>query len=101
MSLLVVINGPVANAGSMPYLSKTIGINVPISEATTITLNKAIESLRKANSLDKNNPRILAQLTSAYSYFSQKDSAFKYLNLTDKIDPKAIHPEVRKLLKQK
>ncbi len=61
-------------------------------------LNKAVESLRKANSLDKNNPRILAQLTSAYSYFSQKDSAHKYLDLTDKIDPKAIHPEVRKLL---
>jgi len=64
-------------------------------------LNKAIESLNKANNLDKNNPRILAQLTSAYSYFSQKDSANKYLKLTDKLDPKAIHPEVRKLLKQK
>ena len=45
MSLLVVINGPVANAGSIPYLSKTIGINVPINEATTITLNKAIETV--------------------------------------------------------
>ena len=64
-------------------------------------LNKAIESLKKADSLDKNNPRILAQLTSAYTYFSQKDSANKYLNLTDKLDPKAIHPEVRKLLRQK
>lgn len=64
-------------------------------------LNKAIESLRKANSLDKNNPRILAQLASAYSYYAQKDSANKYLILTDKIDPKAIHPEVRALLKQK
>ncbi|MBD1434920.1 hypothetical protein H8B06_19015 [Sphingobacterium sp. DN00404] len=65
------------------------------------TLNKAIESLRKANTLDKDNPRILAQLTAAYSYFYQKDSANKYLNLTDKIDPQAVHPQVRELLEQK
>lgn len=45
MSLLVVINGPVAKAGSIPYLSKTIGMKVPISEAMTITLNKAIETV--------------------------------------------------------
>ena len=45
MSLLVVIKGPVANAGSTPYLSKTIGINVPINEAITITLNNAIETV--------------------------------------------------------
>ena len=64
-------------------------------------LDKAIESLRKANTLDEDNPRILAQLTAAYSYFLQKDSANKYLNLTDKIDPKAVPTEVRELLKQK
>ena len=45
MSLLVVINGPVANAGSMPYLSKIIGMKVPTSEAITITVNKATETV--------------------------------------------------------
>ena len=37
MSLLVVIKGPVAMAGSMPCLSKIIGTNVPIRAATIIT----------------------------------------------------------------
>jgi len=64
-------------------------------------LNKAIESLKKANSLDKNNARILAQLTTSYFYAQQKDSVHKYLILTDKIDPKAINPELRALLKKK
>jgi tetratricopeptide (TPR) repeat protein len=65
------------------------------------TLNNTIKALKTANNLDKNNPRILSQLTSAYCYFSQKDSAKKYLNLTDRINPKAINPEVRTLLTQK
>ncbi len=37
MSLLVVINGPVASAGSMPYLFKVIGTNVPMRDAMTMT----------------------------------------------------------------
>ncbi len=37
MSLLVVINGPVAMAGSIPCLSKIIGTKVPIKEAIIIT----------------------------------------------------------------
>lgn len=45
MSLLVVINGPVAKAGSIPYLSKIIGIKVPTKEAMTITVNKAAETV--------------------------------------------------------
>ena len=36
------IKGPVAIAGSIPFLSKSIGIDVPISAATTIT--QSIES---------------------------------------------------------
>ena len=37
ISLLVVINGPVAMAGSIPRLSKKSGINVPTRPATIIT----------------------------------------------------------------
>jgi len=37
ISLLVVINRPVAIAGSIPLLSSMIGTKVPISAETTIT----------------------------------------------------------------
>ena len=37
MSLLVVIKGPVANAGSMPNLFSNNGTNVPIKDAIIIT----------------------------------------------------------------
>ena len=37
MSLAVVIKGPVAIAGSIPFLSNIIGMKVPINAATTIT----------------------------------------------------------------
>ncbi len=102
---------------SIPFFEKSLNLNqnnakvyeslatsygqlfVKTSESNM--LNKAIETLKKANRLDKRNPRILAQLTSAYSYYSQKDSAQKYLMLTDKIHPTAIIPEVRTLLKQR
>lgn len=41
------------------------------------------------------------QLTACYSYFMQKDSARKYLAITDRLDPKAINPEVRQILNDK
>ena len=45
MSLLVVINGPVANAGSIPNLSNNNGIKVPINEAIIITETNAIVTI--------------------------------------------------------
>ena len=43
MSLLVVMKGPVAMAGSMPLLSKNNGIKVPIRPATMITTINEID----------------------------------------------------------
>ena len=43
MSLLVVIKGPVASAGSIPLLSKTMGTKVPMSAAIIITDINEIE----------------------------------------------------------
>ena len=40
ISLLVVIKGPVAMAGSIPLLCKNKGINVPTIPATIITATK-------------------------------------------------------------
>jgi len=64
-------------------------------------LDSAINSLKKAIVLNPNNPQYYSQLTSAYSYFMQKDSARKYLEITDKLDPKAINPEARAMINGK
>lgn len=61
-------------------------------------LEESIHHLRKAISLDRKNARAYAQLTAAFCYYVQKDSAKKYLKITDSIDPSAINPQVRKLL---
>lgn len=42
ISLLVVINGPVATAGSIPLLSKINGTKVPINEAMMMTITNEI-----------------------------------------------------------
>jgi tetratricopeptide (TPR) repeat protein len=64
-------------------------------------LDKAIEYLKKSIQLDSKNVLAYGQLTGAYSFFIEKDSALKYLELTDKLDPNAVNPEVRKMLKEK
>jgi len=61
-------------------------------------LNSAIYSLKKAIGLDPHNAQFYGQLTSAYCYFTQKDSARKYLRITDQLDSNAINPETRKIL---
>jgi tetratricopeptide (TPR) repeat protein len=72
--------------------------NIFFETKDTRFLNSTIDALKAAANLDPRNPRIYAQLTGAYSYFMQKDSARKYLKITDKIDPNAVNPQVRKLL---
>ena len=51
ISLQVVIKGPVAMAGSIPFLSRMIGTNVPTKAATIMTLIMAPAMVRlKINS---------------------------------------------------
>ena len=64
-------------------------------------LNKTVENLKNVVRLEPKNAGAYGQLTGAYSYFYQKDSANKYLKITDKLDPKAVNPEVRKMLRKK
>lgn len=73
--------------GQLFYKSKDINL-----------LNKSIEYLKIAVSLDPNNAIAYGQLTAAYTYFEQKDSAMKYLNITDKINPSAVKPAVRQFI---
>jgi len=61
-------------------------------------LNKTINNLKTSIELDPKSASAFGQLTAAYSYFTQRDSAKKYLALTDKLDSKAVSPEVRKML---
>ncbi len=61
-------------------------------------LNNSIRSLKTSLKLDNGNARAYGQLAAAYSYFMQKDSALKYLKLADKLDPKAVNPQVRQIL---
>ena len=61
-------------------------------------LNSSIHALKKAIIFDNKNPHLYAQLTAAYCYFTQKDSANKYLKITKQLDSTAINPEVKKIL---
>ena len=47
-SLMVVMKGPDATAGLNPNRSRINGVIVPINEAKTTTLNKAIETIRES-----------------------------------------------------
>ena len=64
-------------------------------------LDKAIEYFKKSIQLNPKNALAYGNLTASYSYFMEKDSALKYLKLTDKLDPNAINAEVREILKTK
>ncbi|MDO8604294.1 MAG: tetratricopeptide repeat protein [bacterium] len=61
-------------------------------------LNTGIEYSKKAVQLDSTNASAYGQLTALYAYFMQKDSANKYLKITDRLDPTQINPEVRKIV---
>jgi Tfp pilus assembly protein PilF len=61
-------------------------------------LNASISALKKAAVLDPKNPQVYGQLTSAYCYFTQKDSARKYLKITEKLDPSAVNPQAKTML---
>jgi tetratricopeptide (TPR) repeat protein len=61
-------------------------------------LDTCIDYLKHSLQLDPTNARVYGQLTASYSYFMQKDSALKYLAITDKLDSSAVNPEVRAIL---
>ena len=61
-------------------------------------LTKSASFLKGAIKLEEKNPRLYAELTAVYSYFDQKDSANKYLEITDQLDKHAVSPEVRKTI---
>ena len=99
---------------SLVYLEKSLKMNpdnARVWESTSTSygqlffetkdinlLNTSIDYLKTSIKLEPNNARAYGQLTASYSYFMKKDSARKYLKITDKLDPSAVNPEVRKIL---
>lgn len=63
-------------------------------------LDLTIKNLKSAIKLKPNEAKYYGSLTSAYSYFIKKDSLKKYMKITDRLDPKMIEPEVRKIASQ-
>jgi tetratricopeptide (TPR) repeat protein len=61
-------------------------------------LNISIKYLKKSLEFNPDNPMAYHDLTVAYFYHSQNDSARKYMNLSDKYNPKFIPEELRKLI---
>ncbi|MFD1256830.1 tetratricopeptide repeat protein [Mucilaginibacter terrae] len=61
-------------------------------------LDTGILYLKKADRLNPSNASINAFLAGAYSQLLQKDSARKYLKIAEKIDPNAVHPDIRKMV---
>jgi tetratricopeptide (TPR) repeat protein len=89
-----------ANAKSLQDMSTSYG-NVFFQTKDIRYLNLTINALKEAVKLDPKNPMLYGQLTACYTYFTQQDSAKKYLKLTDKLDPEAVNPEVRMMLTKK
>lgn len=89
-----------SNAKALQDMSTSYG-NVFFQTKDVKYLDLTIKALKAAAVLDAKNPVVYGQLTAAYTYFTQKDSARKYLRLADKLDPKAVNPEVRKMLSRK
>ena len=64
-------------------------------------LIKSIQDFKKSISMDSRNGKAYAQLTIGYYYLAEKDSAKKYLKLTDRINPKMIPSGLRNEIEKK
>ena len=64
-------------------------------------LNSTIKALKRSINIGPGSAALYSQLTAAYCYFYQNDSARNYLKITDKLYPGTINPEVRAMLSSK
>ena len=70
--------------------------NIFFATQNTAVLDTAIICLKKSIRLNPANPIAYAILADNYSYYPQKDSARKYLAITDKLDPTLVSRKDRK-----
>ena len=88
-------NALVWEAGSISY------IQVFFKTQNLKQLDTCIIYLKEAIKLDNKNAGLFAELATAYSYFYQKDSARKYMEITDKLDVNAMDPQAREIIIKK
>jgi len=88
------------NSNAWQDMSISYG-NIFFETKNKIYLDSSVYATKRAVRLDPRNPRFYGQLTSDYSYFVQRDSAKKYLKITESLDPNAVNPEVKKMLTNK
>jgi tetratricopeptide (TPR) repeat protein len=91
------------NAEAYKSLGVTYGLLFEKSQENQINqeyLDKSVEEFKKAIAAKKDNAEAYALLTTAYTHYNQKDSAYKYLEITDKMNPDLISPDVRTQLKK-
>jgi tetratricopeptide (TPR) repeat protein len=82
-----------SNAKLWESASNSYG-NLYFKTRETTYLNAAIKYLKKAIALDP-QVRTYISLTAAYANFTKKDSAIKYMHITDGLDKTAIDPKLR------
>jgi tetratricopeptide (TPR) repeat protein len=103
-------------AESLPYFRKSLALNPTnpdvydciatsmgqlfVSTSQDSFLYQTIGASMRSLQLNPVNARAYATLASAYTYFSQHDSARKYMALADQLDPAAVNPGVRTTLQQ-
>lgn len=61
-------------------------------------LDSSITATKQCVRIDPAYGRGYAQLAAGYAYYTQKDSARKYLAIADKLNPKLINPEARQMI---
>ncbi|WP_152560119.1 tetratricopeptide repeat protein [Hymenobacter sp. IS2118] len=86
-------NAKVLNDASNSY------INHFLATKNFAALDTSVLYLKQAIKLNPKQARPYADLTAAYYFYSQPDSARKYLAIADKLDPAAVDKQVRKKLK--
>ena len=61
-------------------------------------LYKSVDYLKKSLTFNADNPLVYHDLVVDYYYFSQIDSAKKYMTIVDKYNPKLIPQELRDII---
>lgn len=102
---------------SLFYLDKSLELNPENSDVWKLSgagylklfhktneddyLKKSIAQLKKSVTVNPANAAAYALLTGAYLYDNQKDSAQKYMKITDELNPGLIRPDLRDMINNK
>jgi tetratricopeptide (TPR) repeat protein len=102
---------------SLPYFMRSIQLNpnnirllqdasvgygnTYLATKNEVYLDTCITLLKKAVKIEPANAGLYAQIAAAYFYSSKQDSTRKYANMTYRLDPKAVPPNLKKMVGNK